>query len=61
MSEEKIKFKLSLECFDSTCRSSNSAPRGVRSLSNFEASFSLFKMAARASKVVEKDIWKGLI
>jgi hypothetical protein len=39
----------------------NLAPRGVRSLSNFEALFFLFKMAARASKVVQKDTWKGLI
>jgi hypothetical protein len=57
--EENIKFKLSLdpslERFDSTCRSANSGHWGVRSLSNFKASFSPLKMAARVSRMVEKD------
>jgi hypothetical protein len=35
MNYKKIKFKLSLECFDSTCISSNSTPWCARSLSNF--------------------------
>jgi hypothetical protein len=53
--KKNIKFKLLLEGFDSACRSSNSTHRGVRSLSNFKAKFSPLKMAATASRIVEKD------
>jgi hypothetical protein len=56
---KKIKFKLSLdlslEDFDSMCRSSNSGPWGARSLSNFKTLFSTFKMAANASRILDKD------
>jgi hypothetical protein len=59
MEEEKIKFKLSLdlslECFDSACKSSSLTSRNVRSISNFKASFSHYKTVARASKMMEKD------
>jgi hypothetical protein len=61
----KIKFKLlldlSLEGFDSACRSSNSTLRGARSILNFEATFLDLKMATRISRMIEKDTQNGLI
>jgi hypothetical protein len=56
---KKTKFKLSLEGFDSACRSSNSAPRDAEFLPNFKASSPLFKMAAGASQNGPERHMKG--